>query len=143
MGRKSVTDIFGIPATTIAGYMAGAVGAIVLALLLFAAVNRILLRMALRNIPPRRAQAVLIPTGHTSSENAVIFGVGSDFESVWGTIHSRSGGRLTISALGPTDVFIGSSLADHIAARIGDSLQVYVDGHPITVTVRGIIDTEI
>ena len=231
-----MTDIFGIPATTIAGYMAGAVGAIVLALLLFAAVNRILLRMALRNIPRRRAQSVLIlfglmlatliitaslavgdtssyslqaievrqiggvdaaftrpgtntiagagtastdfftadqlaaaiaaarsdpnvaatspavvapgsmldqTTGQTSSENVVIFGVGSDFESVWGTIHSRSGGRLTISSLGPTDVFIGSSLADHIAARIGDSLQVYVDGHPITVTVRGIIDTEI
>src|SRR5438067_7300738 len=63
MGRKSVTDIFGIPATTIAGYMAGAVGAIVLALLLFAAVNRILLRMALRNIPRRRAQTVLILFG--------------------------------------------------------------------------------
>src|SRR2546430_14353955 len=63
MGRKSVTDIFGIPATTIAGYMAGAVGAIVLALLLFAAVNRILLRMALRNIPRRRAQSVLILFG--------------------------------------------------------------------------------
>ena len=58
-----MTDIFGIPATTIAGYMAGAVGAIVLALLLFAAVNRILLRMALRNIPRRRAQSVLILFG--------------------------------------------------------------------------------
>src|SRR5207248_4801217 len=63
MGRKSVTDIFGIPATTIAGYMAGAVGAILFALLLFAAVNRILLRMALRNIPRRRAQTVLILFG--------------------------------------------------------------------------------
>src|SRR5260370_32134428 len=56
-------SFFGIPPLTLAGWMAGAVGAILLVLLLFAAVNRILLRMALRNIPRRRAQSVLILFG--------------------------------------------------------------------------------
>src|SRR6266851_6162632 len=59
----SLTSFFGIPPLTLAGWMAGAVGAILLVLLLFAAVNRILLRMALRNIPRRRAQSVLILFG--------------------------------------------------------------------------------
>src|SRR5260370_29725278 len=58
-----MTSFFGIPPITIAGWMAGAVGAILLVLLLFAAVNRILLRMALRNIPRRRAQSLLILFG--------------------------------------------------------------------------------
>src|SRR6266849_6409618 len=59
----ALTSFFGIPPLTLAGWMAGAVGAILLVLLLFAAVNRILLRMALRNIPRRRAQSVLILFG--------------------------------------------------------------------------------
>src|ERR1700680_1118552 len=43
--------------------MSGAVGAVLLALLLFAALNRVLLKMALRNVPRRRAQTVLILFG--------------------------------------------------------------------------------
>ena len=58
-----MTSFFGVPPLTIAGWMAGAVGAIVLVLLVFAVLNRILLRMALRNIPRRRAQSVLILFG--------------------------------------------------------------------------------
>src|SRR4030088_1537339 len=43
--------------------MAGAVAGVLLGLLLIAAVNRVLLKMALRNIPRRRAQTVLILFG--------------------------------------------------------------------------------
>src|ERR1700738_2206208 len=43
--------------------MAGAVGALLLVLLGLAAFNRVLLKMALRNIPRRRAQTVLILFG--------------------------------------------------------------------------------
>src|SRR3977135_3916770 len=43
--------------------MVAAVGVLLLGLLLFAAVNRVLLKMALRNIPRRRAQTVLILFG--------------------------------------------------------------------------------
>ena len=58
-----MTSFFGIPPITLASYMAGAVGAVLLVLLAFAAVNRVLFKMALRNIPRRRAQTVLILFG--------------------------------------------------------------------------------
>ena len=54
---------FGIPAPTVAAWMTVAVSVVLLGLLLFAAVNRVLLKMALRNIPRRRAQTVLILFG--------------------------------------------------------------------------------
>ncbi len=54
---------FGIPAPTVATWMTAAVVVVLVALLLFAAVNRVLLKMALRNIPRRRAQTVLILFG--------------------------------------------------------------------------------
>src|SRR6266849_3064402 len=232
----ALTSFFGIPPLTLAGWMAGAVGAILLVLLLFAGVNRILLQMALRNIPRRRAQSVLIlfglmlatliitaslaigdtssyslqaievrqiggvdaaftrpgpstvagagtsnsdfftadqlaaavaaaksdgnvaatsgavvapgsmldqTTGEVSSQNVVVFGVAPDFDSVWGPLNSRSGGHLKVGALGAGDVYIGSSLADHLGAKPGDTLQLYVEGHPVTATVRGILTTEV
>ena len=231
-----MTSFFGVPPLAVAAWMAGAVGAILLALLLFAAVNRILLRMALRNIPRRRAQSVLIvfgvmlatliitsslaigdtssyslqsielrqmagideaftrpgpnnvqgagvsdadfftasqlaavhdaaradssiaatseaivapgsmvdrTTGQTSSENVAIFGVAPDFSAVWGTVRSSSGGTLDAGRLGLADVFIGKQLADHLAAKAGDSLELYVDGRPLAATVRGVLDTEV
>ena len=82
-------------------------------------------------------------SGLTTSENVVIWGVGSDFGSAWGPLRSRVGGTLDVATLAPTDVLIGSTLADHLGARVGDSLQLYVAGHPVTTTVRGILDTEI
>jgi putative ABC transport system permease protein len=54
---------FGIPAPTVATWMTAAVLVLLFGLLLFAAVNRVLLKMALRNIPRRRAQTVLILFG--------------------------------------------------------------------------------
>jgi putative ABC transport system permease protein len=58
-----MTSFFGIPPITVAEWMAGAVGAAVLILLVLAAFNRVLLKMALRDIPRRRAQTVLILFG--------------------------------------------------------------------------------
>lgn len=231
-----MTSFFGVPPETLAAWMAGAVGFILLGLFGFALINRILLRMALRNIQRRRAQSVLIlfglmlatlimtaslaigdtssyslqsietrqiggidaaftrqaptnvagagtsaedffspdqlaaahtaaaadsnvaatsealvatgsildqTTGETSSENVVIFGIAPNFEAVWGTIHDRSGGSLKVSSLAAGDVYIGSTLADHLGAKNGDALQLYVAGHPVTARVLGIVDTEV
>src|SRR4029077_17608834 len=62
-GEGRLTSFFGIPPITLAGWMAAAVAVVLVGLLLFAAVNRVLLKMALRNIPRRRAQTVLILFG--------------------------------------------------------------------------------
>jgi putative ABC transport system permease protein len=216
--------------------MAAVLGAILLVLVAFAVFHRILLRMALRNIPRRRAQSALIvfgvmlatliitaslavgdtsnyslqaievrqiggidgaftrttdtdvqgagmsdgdffttdqaataiatansdpnvaatsgaivtpgsmldvTSGQTSAQNVAVWGVGSDFSSAWGPLHSKTGGELNLADLGPTDVIIGSSLADHLGAKTGDTLQLYVAGHPVTSTIRGMLDTEV
>jgi putative ABC transport system permease protein len=232
-----LSSFFGVPAPTVAMWMSAAVAVVLVALLLLAAVNRVLLKMALRNIPRRRAQTVLIlfglmlatliitaslsvgdtlsyslqaiqlrqiggvdeaftrqhadnavqgattsdadffsqaqaddviarsktdpnvatavgviaasgsmvdtTTSQSQSENVAIFGVPADFNSVWGTLHSRSGAGLNVSSLGPNEVFIGNSLGNTLNAHTGDSLQLYVDGHLVQVTVRDVLDTEI
>ncbi|HEX6487372.1 MAG TPA: FtsX-like permease family protein [Candidatus Dormibacteraeota bacterium] len=56
-------SFFGVPPLTLATWMAAAVGAVLVVLLVLAAWNRVLLKMALRNIPRRRAQTVLILFG--------------------------------------------------------------------------------
>lgn len=228
---------FGIPAPTVAAWIAVAVAAVLLGLLLFAAFNRVLLKLALRNIPRRRAQTVLIlfglmlatliitaslsvgdtlnyslqaiqlrqiggideaftrhqvggivqgastadseffseaqaadviarskkdtnvaaaegvigasgsmidtTTSQSSSENVAIFGVPSDFGSVWGQLHSSSGANLDVATLAPNEVFVGDQLGTTLNAHAGDTLQLYVDGHPTTVTIRGVLDTEV
>ena len=228
---------FGIPAPTVAAWIAGAVAVLLLGLLLFAAVNRVLLKMALRNIPRRRAQTVLIlfglmlatliitaslsvgdtlnyslqaiqlrqiggideaftkhqvngnvqgastadseffseaqaadviarsktdtnvaaaqgvivasgsmvdtTTGQSSSENVAIFGVPADFGTVWGQLHSSSGANLSMDALASNQVFVGDQLGSTLNAHAGDTLKLYVDGHPTTVTIRGVLDTEV
>jgi putative ABC transport system permease protein len=228
---------FGIPAPTVAMWIAGAVAVLLVGLLLFAAVNRVLLKMALRNLPRRRAQTVLIlfglmlatliitaslsvgdtlnysleaiqlrqiggideaftkhqpngsvqgastasseffteaqaadviarsktdtnvaaaqgvigasgsmvdtTTGQSSSENVVIFGVPADFGSVWGQLHSSSGANLDVASLAPDEVFVGGQLGTTLNAHSGDTLNLYVDGHPTTVTIRGVLDTEV
>jgi putative ABC transport system permease protein len=58
-----LTSFFGVPPITLAGWMAVAVAVVLVALLLFAAINRVLFKMALRNIPRRPAQTVLILFG--------------------------------------------------------------------------------
>jgi putative ABC transport system permease protein len=228
---------FGIPAPTVALWIAVAVAVLLLGLLLFAAVNRVLLKMALRNIPRRRAQTVLIlfglmlatliitsslsvgdtlnyslaaiqlrqiggideaftrhqvngnvvgastadteffteaqaadviaraktdsnvaaaagviaasgslidtTTSQSSSENVAIFGVPAEFGSLWGQLHSSSGSNLDVAALGPNDVYVGDQLGNTLNAHVGDTLQLYVDGHPTTATIRGVLDTEV
>ena len=228
---------FGVPAPTVAMWIAVAVAVLLVGLLLFAAVNRVLLKMALRNLPRRRAQTILIlfglmlatliitaslsvgdtlnyslqaiqlrqiggideaftrhqvsgvvqgastasseffseaqaadviarskkdsnvaaaegviaasgsmidtTTSQSSSENVAIFGVPSDFGSVWGQLHSSSGANIDVATLAPNEVFVGDQLGNTLNAHAGDTLQLYVDGHPTTVTIRGVLDTEV
>lgn len=228
---------FGIPAITVATWMTGAVAVLLGGLLLFGAVNRVLLKMALRNVPRRRAQTVLIlfglmlatliitaslsvgdtlnyslaaiqlrqiggideaftrhqaiqyvqgastagseffsdaqaadvivrskkdsnvaaasgviaasgsmidtTTSQSSSENVAVFGVPSDFSTVWGQLRSSSGANLDVTALAPDEVYVGNSLGDTLNAHAGDRLQLYVDGHLTALTIRDVLDTEV
>ena len=217
--------------------MSGAVVVLAVGLLLFAAVNRVLLKMALRNIPRRRAQTVLIlfglmlatlimtaslsvgdtlnyslqaiqlrqiggvdeaftrhpviqnilgtstadteffsqaqaadviarskkdanvttamglivapgamvdtTTSQSSSENVAVFGVPSDFGSIWGQLRSSKGANLDVGVLSQDEVYVGNSLGEKLNAHAGDRLELYVDGHLTTVTIRDVLDTEV
>jgi putative ABC transport system permease protein len=219
----------------VATWMAAAVGIVLAGLLILAAVNRMLLRMALRNTVRRRGQTVLIiiglmlatviftaslgvgdtlnysvqadqlrqiggidegfarqelylsmagsretdfftdaqakdvlarslsdpnvaaaaalvtaaasvvdnTTSQTASISVTVFGVAEDFGRVWGPLRSRSGAIVQVSDLGPDDVYIGRALANRLDARVGDKLNVYVDGHLTEVRVRQVFDTDI
>jgi putative ABC transport system permease protein len=226
----------GIPPPTLAAWVAGGVGLLVLILLGFAAFNRVLLVMALRNIPRRRAQTALIvfglmlasliitasftvgdtlsyslqsiemkqiggideavarqsgrttagagvtdadfftsaqaagaidharsdanvdsaagvivaqgavsdaTTGQASSENVLAFGLPAEFDRLWGGLHSRAGGSVSVTDLAPNDVFLGNALADRLNARTGDRIQLIVQGKPTDVRVRDVLDTEV
>src|SRR6202165_2381388 len=216
--------------------MAVAVSVVLLGLLLFAAVNRVLLKMALRNIPRRKAQTVVIlfvlmlatliitaslsvgdtlsyslaaiqlrqtggideaftrhqpqsvqgastaateffseaqaadviarskkdanvasaigvivssgsmvdtTTSQSSSENVAVFGVPTDFGSAWGQLRSNAGANLDVATLAADEVYVGNQLGDSLNAHAGDRLQLYVDGKPKLVTIRGVLDTEV
>src|SRR6266849_2208165 len=84
-----------------------------------------------------------VTMGETSSLNVAIFGVGSDFSSVWGPVRSNSVATLDVARLGVKDVFLGKSVANRLNASSGDRLHLYVDGHLIDETVRGVLDTEV
>jgi putative ABC transport system permease protein len=231
-----MTAALGIPPETLALWVAGGIGLLVLVLLAFAAANRVLLRMALRNLPRRRAQTGLIVfglmlasliitaalavgdtlsyslqsiemrqiggideavgrqadrtpagagvtdadffttaqaaavvdrarsdpnvdsaagvivapaaisdtnTSQASSENVLAFGVPSAFDRLWGGLHSRSGGSLSAADLGPSEVYLGNSLATKLNAARGDRVQLVVQGKTLDVRVRDVLDTEV
>jgi putative ABC transport system permease protein len=231
-----MTAALGIPPPALAAWVAGGVGLVVLVLLGFAAANRVLLRMALRNLPRRRAQTALIVVGLmlatliitaalsvgdtlsyslqsielkqlggidqavsrqtgrspagagttdadfftaaqaatvidsarsdpnvgtaagvlvapaavsdadsrlASSENVVAYGVGADFDMLWGGLRSRGGGSLAAGDLAAGDVYLGSALADRLNARPGDHVQLVLQGRTVAARVRDVLDTEV
>ena len=230
-----MTNAFGVSPVVVATWMAAAVGIVLAGLLILAAFNRMLLRMALRNTVRRRGQTVLIviglmlatviftaslgvgdtltysvqadqlrqiggidegfarqelyvsmagskesdfftdaqakdvlarslsdpnvaaaaalvtaagsvvdkTTSQTASMSVTVFGVAEDFGRVWGPLRSRSGAIVQVSDLGPDEVYIGRALANRLDARVGDKLNVYVDGHLTEVRVRQVFDTDI
>lgn len=82
-------------------------------------------------------------TSQTASMSVTVFGFAEDFGRVWGPLRSRSGAIVQVSDLGPDDVYIGRALANRLDARVGDKLNVYVDGHLTEVLVRQVFDTDI
>jgi putative ABC transport system permease protein len=82
-------------------------------------------------------------TGQASSENVVAFGVPAEFDRIWSGLRSRSDRSLSTGDLGPGEVYLGSALAGRLNAGPGDRLQLIVQGRPIAVRVRDVLDTEV
>ena len=106
--------LFGIEMNVLAGYLAGATILVLLAIFLLALRNRVLLKLALRNIPRRKAQSILIVVGLMLSTTIIMSALAIG-DSVSSSIRTT-----VLDAVGETDV----RLASPVAARFGDD---YID----------------
>src|SRR5690606_38158334 len=58
----------------------------------------------------------------------------------YGGLKTTSGRTMDLAALAPDDVVVTAKLAGDINARVGDTLSVFIDGVPRSVTVSAIAD---
>jgi putative ABC transport system permease protein len=105
-----VEKLFGIEMDILAGYLAGGTIVVLLIVLFLALRNRVLLKLALRNIPRRKAQTVLIVVGLMLSTTIIMSALAIG-DSVSSSIRS-----VVLDAVGETDIRLESP----IAARFGD-----------------------
>ena len=102
--------LFGIEMNTLAVSLSGGTVVILLIVLFLGLRNRILLKLALRNIPRRRAQTVLIIVGLMLSTTIIMAAL-----AIGDTVASSI--RTTVlDAVGETDI----RLTSPISARFGD-----------------------
>jgi len=114
--------LFGVEMSVLAGVLAGGTIVVLLAVFLLALRNKVLLKLALRNIPRRKAQSILIVVGLMLSTTIIMSALAIG-DSVSSSIRSA-----VLDAVGETDV----RLVSPIAARFGDD---YLDA-PLVDRVR-------
>ena len=102
--------LFGVEMSDLAGYLAGGTIFVLVVIFLLALRNKVLLKLALRNIPRRKAQSVLIVVGLMLSTTIIMSALAIG-DSVSSSIRSA-----VLDAVGETDV----RLTSPVAARFGD-----------------------
>jgi putative ABC transport system permease protein len=102
--------LFGVEMNVLAGYLAGGTIFVLVAVFLLALRNKVLLKLALRNIPRRKAQSILIVVGLMLSTTIIMSALAIG-DSVSSSIRSA-----VLDAVGETDV----RLTSPVAARFGD-----------------------
>ncbi|MDP6821689.1 MAG: FtsX-like permease family protein [Dehalococcoidia bacterium] len=98
-------NLFGLPMTWLAASLAGILAMTSLVIIVMAMRNRILLKLALRNIPRRRAQTVLIVIGLMLSTTIISASLAIG-DTVTGSIRG-----VVLDALGHTDLRLRTPLA--------------------------------
>ena len=102
--------LFGVEMNVLAGVLLSGTVVVLVVVLLLALRNRVLLKLALRNIPRRKAQSVLIVVGLMLSTTIIMSALAIG-DSVSSSIRSA-----VLDAVGETDV----RLISPVAARFGD-----------------------
>jgi putative ABC transport system permease protein len=102
--------LFGVEMSVLAGVLAGGTIVVLLAIFLLALRNKVLLKLALRNIPRRKAQSILIVVGLMLSTTIIMSALAIG-DSVSSSIRSA-----VLDAVGETDV----RLTSPVVARFGD-----------------------
>lgn len=119
--------LFGIEMNVLAGYLAGGTIVVLLIVLFLALRNRVLLKLALRNIPRRKAQTVLIVVGLMLSTTIIMAALAIG-DSVSSSIRSA-----VLDAVGETDIRLESPIAarfgdDYLDASFIDRVRAEVEG---------------
>lgn len=102
--------LFGVEMNVLAGILAGGTIVVLLAIFLLALRNKVLLKLALRNIPRRKAQSILIVIGLMLSTTIIMSALAIG-DSVSSSIRSS-----VLDAVGETDV----RLTSPVSSRFGD-----------------------
>ena len=102
--------LFGVEMNVLAGFLFGGTVVVLLLIFLLALLNKVLLKLALRNIPRRKAQSILIVVGLMLSTTIIMSALAIG-DSVSSSIRSA-----VLDAVGETDV----RLVSPVGSRFGD-----------------------
>ena len=102
--------LFGVEMNVLAGFLFGGTVVVLLSIFLLALLNKVLLKLALRNIPRRKAQSILIVVGLMLSTTIIMSALAIG-DSVSSSIRFA-----VLDAVGETDV----RLVSPVASRFGD-----------------------
>ena len=119
--------LFGVEMNVLAGYLAGGTIFVLAAIFLLALRNKVLLKLALRNIPRRKAQSILIVVGLMLSTTIIMSALAIG-DSVSSSIRSA-----VLDAVGETDIRLTSPVAarfgdDYLDASLVDRVRAGVEG---------------
>ena len=113
----------------LAGFLFGGTVVVLLSIFLLALLNKVLLKLALRNIPRRKAQSILIVVGLMLSTTIIMSALAIG-DSVSSSIRSA-----VLDAVGETDV----RLVSPVASRFGDD---YLDASLVDRVREAVVDDE-
>ena len=121
--------LFGVEMNVLAGILSGGTIVVLLAVFLLALRNKVLLKLALRNIPRRKAQSILIVIGLMLSTTIIMSALAIG-DSVSSSIRSS-----VLDSVGETDV----RLMSPVASRFGDA---YFDASLADRVRQAVVDDE-
>jgi len=121
--------LFGVEMNVLAGILAGGTIFVLLAIFLLALRNKVLLKLALRNIPRRKAQSILIVLGLMLSTTIIMSALAIG-DSVSSSIRFA-----VLDAVGETDV----RLISPVGSRFGDE---YLDGSLVDRVREAVVGDE-
>ena len=81
-----------------------------------------------------------LTSGQTKNQN-VLAGIPPNYPESFGPLTTTGGTVVTLSQLGPGEVYLNSHAADSLSAHAGDTLQAYIGTTPVRVTVRAILQS--
>ena len=121
--------LFGVEMNVLAGFLFGGTVVVLLSIFLLALRNKVLLKLALRNIPRRKAQSILIVVGLMLSTTIIMSALAIG-DSVSSSIRSA-----VLDAVGETDV----RLVSPVGSRFGDD---YLDASLVDRVREAVVGDE-